>query len=320
MTRSRRIRQVEASSARTDRRTFLGTLAGGAAAFALMDGVFAEADSQADSPAGSVRTTGKEGNMDKHVLGAQLYTVREYTKTINDFRETVKKVAKIGYKGIQISGGGPMDPKEVAQAVRDAGLTVGATHVDWGRCLKAIDGVIEEHKLYPCEHTALGGLPREYYTADGLKKFLDELPPVAEKLAAAGIDLSYHNHAHEFARVKGTRKPWLGLLYEQADPKQLKAELDTHWIQRGGADSAEWIRKCAGREPLLHLKDMTVTPDGQPRFAEIGEGNMNWPAILEAAKAGGVRWYLVEQDDCYGRNPFESLAISFRNLQAMGLS
>jgi sugar phosphate isomerase/epimerase len=303
-----------------NRRGFLGVLAGGATTLAVSQLGLAQTDPQNNKPADNPQATGKDRQMDKHVLGAQLYTVREYTKTISDFRETVKKVAKIGYKGIQISGGGPMDPKEVAQAVQEAGLIVGATHVDWGRCLKAIDGVIEEHKLYPCEHTALGGLPREYYSADGLKKFLDELPPVAEKLAAAGIDLSYHNHAHEFARVKGTRKPWLAMLYEQADPKQLKAELDTHWIQRGGGDSAAWIRKCAGREPLLHLKDMAVTPDGQPRFAEVGEGNMNWPAIIEAAKAGGVRWYLVEQDDCYGRDPFESLAISFRNLQAMGLS
>ena len=55
-------------------------------------------------------------------------------------------------------------------------------------------------------------------------------------------------------------------------------------------------------------------------MAEIGEGNLNWPAILAAAAAGGVEWYLVEQDECYQRDPFESLAISYRNLQAMGLS
>jgi hypothetical protein len=32
-----------------------------------------------------------------------------------------------------------------------------------------------------------------------------------------------------------------------------------------------------------------------------------------------VVWYLVEQDVCR-RDPFESLAISLRNLKAMGLS
>jgi sugar phosphate isomerase/epimerase len=114
-------------------------------------------------------------------------------------------------------------------------------------------------------------------------------------------------------------KTWLAQLYERADPGMLKAELDVYWIQAGGGDPADWIRRCAGRQPLLHLKDMTVGPGREPRMAEIGEGNLNWPAILAAAAESGVEWYLVEQDHCYGRDPFESLAISYRNLRGMGL-
>ena len=63
-----------------------------------------------------------------------------------------------------------------------------------------------------------------------------------------------------------------------------------------------------------------VTRQREQRMAEIGEGNMNWVAILAAADEAGVEWYLVEQDDCYERDPFESLAISNRNLREMGLS
>jgi sugar phosphate isomerase/epimerase len=256
--------------------------------------------------------------MQKHVLGAQLYTVREHTQTIEDVRTTLKKVAAIGYSAVQISGFGPMDPKDVAAAADESGLTVAATHMGWPRFLNDLDGVIEEHKLWNCTHAAIGGLPAEYFSLDGLKRFLDELAPVAEALAAEGMDFSYHNHHHELARYDG--KVWLEMLYDQADPKHLKAEIDTHWIQRGGADPAAWVRRCSGRQPLLHLKDMAITPDREPIFAEIGEGNLNWPAILDAAAAGGVEWYLIEQDDCYGRDPFESLAISYRNLEAMGLT
>jgi sugar phosphate isomerase/epimerase len=115
-------------------------------------------------------------------------------------------------------------------------------------------------------------------------------------------------------------KTWLAMLYEQAPLEMLKAEIDVYWIQAAGGDPAAWIRKCAGREPTLHLKDMAVGPDREQRMAEIGEGNMNWPVILQAAEESGVEWYLVEQDYCYERDPFESLAISYRNLRAMGLS
>jgi len=137
---------------------------------------------------------------------------------------------------------------------------------------------------------------------------LKELSLIVKKLALEGIDLSYHNHNHELARYG--EKTWLQMLYE-------KAEIDVYWIQAGGGDPSDWIRRCAGREPLLHLKDMAVSGGREQRFAEIGEGNLNWKAIIEAAKEGGVEWYIVEQDNCYGRDPFESLAISYRNLKAM---
>ena len=255
--------------------------------------------------------------MSKPVLGAQLYTVRQFTKTASDLAATLKKIADIGYTAVQISGIGPIDPKDVAKMMEDAGLTVAATHVGWNRLLNDLDAVIEEHKLWKCVHVAIGGLPKEYYSIDGIGRFIDELTPIAERLLREGMDFSYHNHNHELAKYEG--KTWLERLYEQADPRYLKAEIDTYWIQAGGGDPAEWIRKCAGREPLLHLKDMIVTPDRQQRFAEIGEGNLNWPAILQAAEEGGVEWYLVEQDNCYERDPFESLAISYRNLREMGL-
>ncbi len=252
------------------------------------------------------------------VLGAQLYTCREHLQSIEGVRQTLGRVADIGYQVVQISGLGPVDPEDVARALQDTGIRCVATHMPWDKFLNELDEVIATHKLWGCSHTAIGGLPNEYFSLDGLKRFLDELPPIAERLAAEDLDFSYHNHHHELARYG--EKTWLAMLYELADPQHLKAEIDTHWIVRGGGDPAEWIRLCAGREPLLHLKDMAITPEKEPIYAEVGEGNLNWPAILVAAEAGGVAWYLVEQDDCYGKSPFEALAISYRNLKAMGLN
>jgi sugar phosphate isomerase/epimerase len=55
-------------------------------------------------------------------------------------------------------------------------------------------------------------------------------------------------------------------------------------------------------------------------MAEIGEGNLNWSAIIDACDAAGVEYALVEQDQTYDRTPFEALEISYNNLREMGLS
>jgi len=252
-------------------------------------------------------------------IGAQLYTCRDVTQTADDLAETLRTVAQIGYTTVQISGiGQDIDPKDVAKMLTENELTCMATHMGWGDFLTRLDEVIEKNKVWGCPHPAIGGLGEEYRGADGIRRFGDELPPVAEKLAAEGMDFSYHNHAHEFVRLECGRT-WLAALYEEIDAEYLKAEIDTYWIQAGGGSPVAWLKKCAGRIPIIHFKDMGLC-DGQQVFAEIGEGNLDWPGIIQACRDGDCQYAFIEQDDCYGRSPLDCLATSYRNLEAMGLS
>ena len=131
------------------------------------------------------------------------------------------------------------------------------------------------------------------------------------------MEFSFHNHSIELVKIEG--KTWLEMLYERSDPSMLKPEIDVYWIQHGGGDPIEWIRKYPGRQPLLHLKDMIMTTTKEQHYAEIGQGNMNWKGILQAAEEVGVEYVFVEQDETYDRDPFESLDISYRFLKEMGL-
>ena len=106
-----------------------------------------------------------------------------------------------------------------------------------------------------------------------------------------------------------------------------KPSWDTFWVQYGGGDPVAWIKRMTGRMPVVHFKDMTILFDpqdaatlwtGKQTMAEIGVGNLNWPAILKACEEAGVEWCAIEQDVCR-RDPFESLKISYENLKAMGL-
>ena len=254
--------------------------------------------------------------MPDSVLAAQLYTVRQFTQTPADIAATLKKVRAIGYEAVQLSALGPIDPKELRKLADAEGLTICATHVAFEKLRQETPAMIDEHKTLGCEHLAIGSLPRDYQgSAEGFARFARDAEEVGRKLADAGLTFSYHNHSFEFEKFNGRLA--LDIIYEESDPRYVKAELDTYWVQHGGGDSAAWIRKLAQRLILLHLKDMTIR-NRAPTFAEIGEGNLNWTTILKAAKAAKTRWYIVEQDLCE-RDPFESLAISLKNLKAMRL-
>jgi len=255
--------------------------------------------------------------MAESVLAAQLYTVRQFTQTPADIVATLKKVAAIGYKAVQLSALGEMDPAELRLVCDDLGLTICATHTSYQRMLDDPDGVIELHRIYGCKYAGIGGLPRENRgSAEGFAAFAKQASEVARRLAQGGIAFIYHNHSFEFERLD--HRTGYQILVEESDPEVFLFEPDTYWIQHGGGSPATWIRRLKGRAPCVHLKDMT-NRGGQQLMAEVGEGNLDWPEILAACKEAGTRWYIVEQDTCQ-RDPFESLEISLRNLQAMGLT
>jgi sugar phosphate isomerase/epimerase len=249
-------------------------------------------------------------------IAAQLYTVRDFTQTPAEIEKTLKKVKKIGYNAVQISGFGPIEPENLKDLVDEIGLEICATHIGFDRLKNDLDNVIKEHKLWNCKQVGLGIMPEEYRkSAESIRKFLQEIAPIAKKLKENGLQFIYHNHNVEFAKYGP--KTGMDILLEESDPEFFDFEIDTYWIQAGGANPVEWIRKVKNRMDVVHFKDMTVK-GWDPQMAEIGEGNLNWPKIIKACRENNVEWACVEQDVCQ-RNPFESLAISLHNLKGMGL-
>ncbi|HLS91630.1 MAG TPA: sugar phosphate isomerase/epimerase [Limnochordia bacterium] len=248
------------------------------------------------------------------MIAAQLYTLREHLKTPDQIATTLRKVREIGYEAVQLSALGPIETGRLKEILDENGLAVCATHIAWERLQNDIQGVIDEHRTLGCRHVAIGSMPPAYRNEEGYHRFAKEASEVAKALDGAGMTFSYHNHHFELERFGS--KTGLDILIEESDPL-LKFEIDTYWIQYGGGDPAAWIRKVGGRNPLVHLKDLTVK-NAEVRMAEVGEGNLNWEAILAACRESGVEWYIIEQDHC-DRDPFESLAISLNNAKAMGL-
>lgn len=254
--------------------------------------------------------------MPASAIGAQLYTLRDFTKTPDDIRQTFVKVRGLGYEAVQASALGPIEPAELAAIGKDEGLKIVATHTSYQRICDEVQAVIDEHHTWGCRHVAIGGLPQEYRNREGFSRFAAESSVAARPLIDAGLTFSYHNHSFELERFDG--RTGLEILCEESDPDVFSFEIDTYWIQHGGGNPVTWLERLKERMHIVHLKDMAM--DGSKQlYAEVGEGNLEWEPIIAACKKAGVEWYLIEQDTCQ-TDPFDCLGLSLRNLRAMGLT
>ncbi|MCC6580990.1 MAG: sugar phosphate isomerase/epimerase [Phycisphaeraceae bacterium] len=249
-------------------------------------------------------------------IGAQLFTVYQFCKTPADFAASCKKIQAMGYQAVQVSGVGPMPTEELVKILRDHGLTCAVTHVALDM-MKDTQKCLDYHQALDCKYTAIGGYWSEDTSTANLTKFADEYTQIAATLLSKGLRIGYHNHSRELACVSDGNKRILDLLIERCG-KEVFFEIDTYWIAHGGGDPAAWIDKVKNRCHCIHVKDMLVNVKQEQFMTEVGDGNLNWPRILESCKKAGVEYYLVERDSG-PTDAFDSLRISLNNLKAMGL-
>jgi sugar phosphate isomerase/epimerase len=247
-------------------------------------------------------------------VAAQLYTVRDHCQNATALAASAKKLRAIGYTAVQLSGVGPIPAEEIVTIMRDAGLTICATHEPSQQILDEPEKVIDRLHRLGCGLTAYpypGGV--DFTDAAQVDTLVRKLDAAGAKLRAAGMKLGYHNHAIEFVKFRGA--PVLEYIYAQTSPENLVGELDTYWIHYGGGDVVEWTRKLRGRQPFIHLKDYGFTSENKPTWCEIGAGTLPFARIIAEAEAGGCEWFIVEQDTCPG-DPFISLRQSFDYIKA----
>lgn len=245
-------------------------------------------------------------------IGAQLYTVRDFCKTPDALAESLKKVADIGYRTVQLSGTCDYDADWMKEQLRKNGLRCVLTHTPAQRITEETQAVIDAHRTFGCNLVGLGWWAFDEKQNMSYDRFLELFLPAAQKLHDAGLLFMYHNHDQEFRRMGG--KLILEKLMEDMPADLMGFTLDTFWVQAGGGDPAWWLEKLHGRIPCIHLKDYAY---GR-KMAVIGEGNINFDRVFEKAEAGGTQTMLVEQDDCGGEDPFACLKRSYDFLRARG--
>ncbi|NUU12515.1 sugar phosphate isomerase/epimerase [Curtobacterium pusillum] len=261
--------------------------------------------------------------------------------------ETLRSVADIGYHAIEVSQI-PMTTENVRELQRardELGFDIASLSAaldasgGTGDALSEdFDKIVDDAKTLGAGMVRIGMLPfASMKSLEATLAFCDRANEYAEKLAEHGIDLYYHNHHIEFMKFDGSYL--LDIIADRAP--RVGLEIDVHWVQRGGLDPVRVLDQYAGRVAMVHLKDYRIGQLGEEafealaagdfasfmaaftgvvQFAEVGEGNLDFPSIIDAASRTGAEYLLVEQDDQYGRTPLDCLRTSHDNLVAMGFA
>lgn len=280
--------------------------------------------------------------MKKGLIGIQMSTIKDKIEELGAYG-TLKACAELGYHCVEVSQI-PMTPEnveEMRKASEEFGVKIAACSAALEPMVPGMPGeylvsdfdkIVADCKTLNCDMLRIGMLPMTCMgSREKAIEFVKRADEMALRLKEHDIDLYYHNHHVEFTKYDG--EYLLDIIKDTT--KHMGFELDIHWIQRGGENPVDFIKKYAGRIRLLHLKDYRIgevkIPEGDftvekfmsafnniVEFAEVGEGSLPVKECIEAGLEGGSEYFLIEQDATYGRDPFESLKISRDNLIRLG--
>ena len=224
-----------------------------------------------------------------------------------DFAGTIAKVAAIGYEGVEFAGFFGNKNEDVKAALDNAGVTACSAHVSIYELENFFDGYIELCKLIGIKDLVVPWIDIKEYESS-----IKSLAALKEKLEKAGFNLHFHNHTDEFTSKHGDDMI-MDYMFKTIDGLQM--ELDTAWSDKAGIDSPAYMKKYGSIMKLVHIKDYNNV-DGNAELADLGEGQVDIPSIVKAAKEIGSEWLIVENDDPVP-NGLSSLEKSFKYLKAL---
>ena len=265
-------------------------------------------------------------------IALQVYSVREDAQ--NDFKGTMQRIKDMGYEGVELAGLYGKSGAEIKAVLEEVGLALVSAHVAVEDLQK--DAVLAEYASMGLKWIAIPWMNVEA-NEDGAANAVETIREIAVRCKEHGMQLLYHNHDFEFQKVNG--EYILDRFYREVPEDLLKTELDTCWVNVGGENPAAYIKKYAGRVPVLHLKDFigqksenmydlirsedeaVSTEEAKKNCAfeyrPLGLGLQKVDELLQAAEEAGTQWLIVEQDEpSMGKSALECVQMSIDYLNA----
>lgn len=244
-------------------------------------------------------------------IALQMYTLRN----VGTAQEQFAMAHKAGFQNVEIVGTHDLTAAQMNAVLKENKLKVTSSHVqlaaledDWQETLKFNKAIGNKTLIVPW----IEAKDRPDDTL-GWIKYAQRLDTLGAKLRKEGMQLAYHNHNFEMKKYDGVTA--LEIILTHSRSENLKLELDAAWVSRGGQDPARLLKAYPGRFYAIHAKDNAAIGirDDEMNFAPLGEGLLDWKTILPAARASGVKWFIIEHDK--PQDPWSIITTSHRNLR-----
>ena len=237
----------------------------------------------------------------KEPVGLQLYSLRaDFTRNVPAALETVRG---FGIKNVELAGTYNLPPDKFKEMLAANKLTPISGHFPFERYRDDAEGVARDARALGLRYAGCAWIPHEgTFDEKQCRAAIAVFNQAGEALAKQGIRFFYHVHGFEFQpHGQGTL---LDLLMAETNPKFVNFQMDVFWIVFPGQDPVKLLQKYGKRWELMHLKDMkknlqTGALTGKTDVSNdvaLGTGQMDWPAILQAAQKAGVKHYFIEDE------------------------
>jgi sugar phosphate isomerase/epimerase len=233
-------------------------------------------------------------------LGIEAYTFRK-SFPINT-ATTLDTIKLLGFTELE-GGSENISPQEFKKLCDERGISIPSTGASYDELVKHPDSVVYNAKILGAKYVMCAWIPHDegVLTFENAKKAAADFNKAGKFLKEHGLVFCYHAHGYEFQPYeKGTL---LDYIFHNTDPKYVSFEMDIFWIQFGGGDPVELLKKYGSRWKLMHLKDMRKGTKkdltgltSQENDVPIGTGEIDIPGVLKQAKKTGIKHYFIEDE------------------------
>jgi sugar phosphate isomerase/epimerase len=232
--------------------------------------------------------------------GLQLYSLRSQFK-IRGVPWTLDKVKEHGIREVELAGTFNLSADEFKAELAKRDLIAVSTHFPFGRYRDDLANVVKEAQTLGVKFAGCAWIDhKDSFDEAECRAGIDVFNAAAKALSAVGIQFFYHAHGYEFQpHGDGT----LFDLFMKDTIAAVGLEMDVLWIVYPGQDPVKLMQKYGKRWVLMHMKDLKKgVPPGLSGHTDVnnnvvlGQGQVDWTAVLKAAKEIGIAHYFIEDE------------------------